>query len=532
MLPKDKAPASRANPARQLTGRVKRMKALRQPWEATIQEAYDFTMPMKQGMFDQAAEGERKTRRIYDETAVIGAAELVSRIQSNMIPPFMQWLTLEAGVDVEEAEDKTATDQALAIVTKQVFQDLNESNFNAESAEAIADMIVTTGILWSTKDPGEPIVWRALPLGTTWIDNGPDGKIDAVAFEERLMMTHVRVKYPKARLPDRWLEEYGRIEAGEQDDRPVTIVHLARRVYGPAVETYAWEAVAHCADDELLFQEKFSGQGSCPFVAFRWSKLSGETWGRGPVLNVMPAIMTCNLTVQLILENAELALGGVYTLEDDGVMNFDNIRLVPGTILPVAPGSQGLKAVGSAANFDVSQLVLGDMRMNIRKGLFNEQMGNPQGGRTPLSAYEVAERQSDLARAIGTNFGRIYGELAVPVIHRVLYFRKRDGLLALPKVNGSEIRVRATSPLSRSQKMQNVQASGQVIDMINGRFGPQTTNLIFDGQKTAKYWCDELDVEPGIIRTDAEIKQIAAMIEQQSQQAPSPDEQSSAGSVL
>ena len=36
-----------------------------------------------------------------------------------------------------------------------------------------------------------------------------------------------------------------------------------------------------------------------------------------------------------------MSVSGVYTYEDDGVINPDNIALVPGSLIPVAPGSRG-----------------------------------------------------------------------------------------------------------------------------------------------------------------------------------------------
>ena len=107
------------------------------------------------------------------------------------------------------------------------------------------------------------------------------------------------------------------------------------------------------------------------------NKASGEVYGRGPVFNAMAAIKTCNLTIELILQNAQMSVSGVYTYEDDGVINPDNISLVPGSLIPVAPGSQGLKPIQSASNFDVAQLVLNDMRANIKKALYMEALGKP-----------------------------------------------------------------------------------------------------------------------------------------------------------
>ena len=94
-----------------------------------------------------------------------------------------------------------------------------------------------------------------------------------------------------------------------------------------------------------------SGVGSNPFICFRWSKCAGEVYGRGPLINALSSIKTTNLTIQLILENAQMSISGIYQMEDDGVINPDTINLVPGTIIPKAMGSAGLQPIQALIYF-------------------------------------------------------------------------------------------------------------------------------------------------------------------------------------
>ena len=105
-------------------------------------------------------------------------------------------------------------------------------------------------------------------------------------------------------------------------------------------------------------------------------------------------------TIELILENAQMAISGIYQMEDDGVINPDNVSLVPETVIPKSPGSVGLQPIATAGRFDVADLVLNDMRNNIKRALYNDMLGDPN--RTPASATEIAERMADLSRRIGS----------------------------------------------------------------------------------------------------------------------------------
>ena len=58
--------------------------------------------------------------------------------------------------------------------------------------------------------------------------------------------------------------------------------------------------------------------------------------------------------------------------------------LTDASFIPRSPGSQ-ITTLGSAGRFDVAQLVLDDMRRNVRKAMFIDELDTRQA-KTPLSA--------------------------------------------------------------------------------------------------------------------------------------------------
>ena len=262
----------------------------------------------------------------------------------------------------------------------------------------------------------------------------------------------------------------------------------------------------------ILFEEIYTGEGANPYLVFRWNKASGEVYGRGPVFNAMSAIKTCNLTIELILQNAQMSVSGVYTYEDDGVINPDNISLVPGSLIPVAPGSRGLVPIQAASNFDVAQLVLNDMRANIKKALYMEALGRPEG--TPMTATEVSERMADLSRQIGASFGRLQSELINPLLRRIIRILSKQGRIDIPKVNGREVKIAPRSPLAQAQHLQDVADVTRFNEIIAGTFGPQMINLIVDQNATAKYLAEKMNLPEKLIRDEEEQKQLADRMSQ------------------
>jgi hypothetical protein len=262
-----------------------------------------------------------------------------------------------------------------------------------------------------------------------------------------------------------------------------------------------------------LFEDTFKGVGSNPFIVYRWSKCAGEVYGRGPLQLALPAIKTANLVIELILENAQMAISGMYQVEDDGVINVDNIQLIPGTIIPKAVGSSGLTPVQPAGNFQVSDLVVKDMRANIKKALYNDMLGQPNQ-KTPMSATEVAERMADLSRQIGAAFGRLQAELVTPVLQRVVYILKKQGRIKIPVINGREIKVKSSSPLAQAQNQQDIATIDRFVALLQARLGPQLSNVLIKQQELAKFVAKKLGVPEELIRSDEEMQEAAQQIGQ------------------
>jgi hypothetical protein len=205
-------------------------------------------------------------------------------------------------------------------------------------------------------------------------------------------------------------------------------------------------------------------------------------------------------------------------MDDDGIINVDTINLVPGTVIPRSPGARGLEPVAAAGRFDVANLVLNDMRLNIKRALYNDMLGDPN--KTPATATEIAERMADLSRRIGSAFGRLQAEMVQPVLQRVIYILKKQGRIDLPTVNGREVKIRSVSPLAQAQSNQDISTVNRFLEVVGGRFGPQMVNMLIDTEETALYLAKKFGVPDSLIRDEAQreqLQQIAQMLAQQQQ---------------
>ena len=489
--------------------RYKEAEALKDNWKDKFEEAYEYCLPQRESFYEESA-GQKRTDKIFDETAVVGIQEFASRLQSGIVPTFARWADLKAGLEIPEG-DTEQVNASLDAITQYVFEVISNSNFNSEVHESFMDLAVGTGVLLVEEgDAVNPIKFNAIPLPHVCLMNGPTNKIDAVYRKRQCKLNEIEVMYPKAKIP-----EY--IMSTMNPEKKCTILDAVYRVYDePNVEKHK-----HCVvlmdKKEIILEEMFEGVGSNPYVCFRWNKASGEVYGRGPIFNAMSAIKTTNLTIQLILENAQMSISGIYQVEDDGIVNPDNIQLVPGSLIPIAPNSKGLQPINSAGRFDVAQLVLEDMRNNIKKALYMETLGRPEG--TPMTATEVAERMADLSRQIGSSFGRLQSEFVIPLLRRVIRILKDQGRIELPIINGREVKVNAVSPLARAQYQQDISDINRFHEIIGTTFGPQVLNLIVKQNEVAKHIGNLMNIPEKLLRSETEQEELAQQMQQMQQQA-------------
>jgi hypothetical protein len=486
-----------------------RAKTLRDNWVPLFEECYEYSLPSRASFYSETA-GQRRDEKIYDQTAVVGVQEFASRLQAGIVPNYARWADLIAGSEVPK-EDRAEVNAALDEVTDYVFEILQNSNFSQEIHEAFQDLAVGTGVLdVSEGDAVNPVIFTSLPLTQVVLDKGPNSKIDKI-FRERkgVRFSDLQVMYPKGKFDPKVLQKM----KGEEE---TTVLEAVCRSYDrPMEEVNTYIAICQTTKT-ILYEEEMVGLGSNPLIAFRWGKASDEVYGRGPLMFALSSIKTANHVVRLILENAQMAIAGIYQMEDDGVINPDTINLVPGTIIPKAMGSRGLEAIQSAGRFDVSQLILSDERHNIKTALYNDMLGNPD--RTPASATEIAERQADLSRRVGAAFGRLQAELVQPVLQRVVYILKKQGRINLPIVNGREVKIRSTSPLAQAQSNQDISSVARFLEMVNQSFGPESTAMTIDPEKVVEYLAKKFGVPESLIRTPEQRKQIAAAAQQMAQQ--------------
>jgi hypothetical protein len=474
--------------ADRLLARYGTARAARSTWEAHWQDCYDVALPQAGGRARIVSPGERRTERVYDGTAPDAVEQLAAGLLAALTPPFSRWFGLAPGVDVPPADaDRLAP--VLERATGVLQTHFDRSNLAVELHQCHLDLVVagTACLLFEEAPPGEASAFRfaAVPLAQVVMEEGPSGRLDGTFRRSEPTLADLLGRFGRDALPAR------AVEGGVRDpDRRFPLTEAAL----PDGTAVRYAAVLETDTGPVRLAHVRLRRS--PFVNFRWMKTAGEVYGRSPVMKALPDIRTANKVVELVLKNASIAVTGIWQADDDGVLNPASIRLVPGTIIPKAVGSAGLTPLAAPGRFDVSQLVLDDLRARIRNALLVDRLGPVAGPR--MTATEVAERAAETARLLGATFGRLQGELLVPLVLRGLAILARRGEVPELMVDGRLVDLQWHAPLARAQAQRDVRA---VLGWLDGvaALGPDGQAVV-DAAAAARWLGRALGVPPSLVR--------------------------------
>jgi hypothetical protein len=476
--------------ARALLDRHARALERRAVWEPLWRDCYEHGLPHSAAFTQGAGPGQRRGERLFDATAADAVDQLAAALLGQLTPPWSRWAGLDPGPALAaDLRDRIAPllDQTAAVLQGQI----DRSNFAVEAHQAYLDVVTggTGCLLVEEAPPGAAAALRftAVPLADLVLEEGEQGRLDRLFRRVPLTLEGLVARFGLDTLPD-WLRQAG----ADDPQRRFACVEVVEPQSGGG--GWRWQVVLDGDEGPLLLSD---GQFTdMPFIAFRWLKAPGETYGRSPVMKALPDIKTANKVVELVLKNASIAVTGIWQADDDGVLNPAAVRLVPGAIIPKAVGSAGLTPLSSPGRFDISQLVLDDLRARIRHALLADRLAPLDSPR--MTATEVLERSAEMTRLLGATFGRLQSELLVPLVRRCLAILRRRGLVPDIAVDGRNVAIRILSPLARAQAQRDAEVTLRWLESVSA-LGADAL-AIADLPACARFLADAAGVPPGLLR--------------------------------
>lgn len=467
-------------------------------WIPIQQASYFYCIPFRNRYYLPGKEfqGTIQNTRVYDTTAVEAVTTFVSKIHETMTPPKTQWGFLEVDDsmvdDPESDENLSILEEAQLILNaymRRLFNFIHDSNFDVVINECYYDLCVGTAALVINPVNDEiPFICTSIPADKLAIEEAVNGNIESwFRTWQNLKIADLHTRWPKVMITPN-------LQAMLASDPDAVIRNIYEGVayFSTMPRKYCY---AVWADNDLLYVTWFD---SNPGIVWRWKKCNNETWGRGPIMEALPSVISLNEMARVELASANLNTFRPYMAFSDAVFNPHTFKLEPFSIIPIAPiGSSGqvpLIPLPNSASPEFAQMTIADLRMQIKQLLFAEQ---PQDSRSvqPQTAYELAMKQSTLAQKIGPLFSRMEREMGWPIIRRIAYILNSTGLLPYPKTGNVPIRFRYKSPLALATGRADVEKFVQFVQVMQGIMGPDATQLYINPETTPYMLAEMMQVD-------------------------------------
>ena len=501
--------------------RLDKLEADRGTWESHWQEILDYVMPRKAEITFLRSRGEKRTEVLFDSTAITANNLLAASLQGTLTSPSLPWFSLKLRDD--DANKVRDIQIWLEDTARRMYAVFNESNFNTEVHEMYLDLcsVGTSAIFVEEANEGflqGGLHFNTLHIAEYFIQENSTGRVDTL--------------YRKYKMTARQaVQEFGEDNVGTKikealkakPDTQFNFIHAVEptadyeRATGKAKTKLPFHSCHVCFEDKMVVRT--GGYNEFPYLVPRWSKATGEIFGRSPSYNALPDIKTLNKAVEIGLKAWAKAIDPPLLVTDDGVIG--RVRMTPAGITVVRNDS-AIKPLQIGSNWQITDLKENQLRTAIRQAYYSDQLQLQEGPQ--MTATEVQVRYELMQRLLGPTLGRFQTEFLNPLIERVFGIMMRaDALMPRPEaMSGMNMDIEYVGPLARSQRMEEaiaverlyqlamqvVQVDPTVMDVINHEQAIRMRATLLGVPKTVLRGEDEV----------AEIREQRAAAQQQAQE--------------
>ena len=467
----------------------------KQNWERLYRDAMELFMPEREDFYESIA-GQKKGRNVYTSSPAIALDKAVNNLHASLTPTHKQWLRYKAGRGIEQANREDANKQ-LEDVSKVVFDYMLGSNFDLSISEFYKDLFIGTAALLVSGTKQHPLIFTAVPLKELYIGTGPLGVVDKIFRSYKIKLGSIEGTWE-----DAVIDKELRSMIDNNPEKEVQIVEgtCPKKIKRFNMKTEKTEEIDGFGY-YVSFKDKFLVQRDMPinpWVVSRWSVLSGEEYGRGPCVVALNDAKTLNQFIRLHMQNMELAVHSMFTVVDDGVINVKNIRIGPAAMIPVSANDgvygPSIKPLVVGGNFQVGQMEVQRLETSINSQMYADPLGRID---LPVkTATEMSLRQQELAKRIGSAFGRLQYEMAKPIADLCIYQLDKFGIINMNdfRVDGVNVAVDVVSPLAQSQAQDDINNVMRYTEFAMGTLGPQLALSLIKPEELLDFVGDQLAI--------------------------------------
>jgi len=413
------------------------LKALKDPWLQQYQILGKYIYAKKQNFLEQTQEGAfLNDGMINDSTAARANAAMASAIMGALWKSGGKTFRIRRPKNIPDTKQNN---EYYFRVNEEIAEAMESVKAGFEPAfheEICEEGAFGTGcIALFQGDYENPLLFRSWSIQNILINEGADGYIDTVYYDEKITLTALVARYGKENLPEKLQKKYDNIK--QRNDKVLLTVGIEPRPKeeqkGDGAEGMPVASYHFLPEEKHLLKE--SGYSEMPARVGRWYKLANEVLGRGPGMDALPAIMQINALRESFLVGQEKKVEPPLWIQDDGTLGG-------GTVDTSARGLSVFNTVGRTPGqapigtiFDIGELnscaaAITETREEILQHFLIDRLYD-LNNKTRMTLGEAEMRYQIRSDALASVYARYTAEILNPLITRAYSILFEMGLLGV-----------------------------------------------------------------------------------------------------
>lgn len=441
------------------------MKGQRVNWDSHWDEVAEYIIPRKDDVYGTATTGEKKHNKLFTSISVQANEKLAALLHGSLTNPADVWFGLKTPFnDLNKLDEvkKWLQDSVMKMIGV-----ISQSNFHTEVHQFYLDMgSFGTGHLRALEDDDMVVRFQSCPVYDSYLEESYKGFIDTVSYEYEQTLRNIVQEFGEEVLE----KDSSLKDMFHQDPmKKMTIIHLVepRDEYRPDkmdVTNLPWRSTKVIRELQVTLQE--SGFNENPNIIARWTKISGEKYGRSPGMKALSDIKMVNAMQKVNIQGAQKIVDPPLMAPDDGFLL--PIRTNPGGINYYRAGSKDrLEPLNTGARPDIGDAIIKQVEDKINEAFFVKEAEILLGDRA--TATEVIQRRDEALRKLSPVVGRLDIEFLRPLIDRVFGIMLRKGMFDAPPevLQDIDLQVEFVSQIAKAQKTANLDDISRTFSIVS-----------------------------------------------------------------
>lgn len=522
------------------------LKSERSSWDELWRDINDFIQP-RRGRFFTADrnKGERKDRRIVNNTATRASRILASGLMAGLTNPSRPWFRLNT--PEPELNEYGPAKTWLSRVEDRMRWAFQRSNIYLSLHSLYRDLTFGVSAMHIEADPQRLLRAYLFPIGSYALQNSARLRVDTIYRELEMTTAQLVEKFGLERVSARVRQCY--TQKRFDDWHPVLHVIEPNRDRQPGRLGATGMAFKSCwmelgisepAGEDLTLGE--AGFEEFPAMCPRWSTTSEDVYGAGPGEEAIGDCRALQLVAKKKLRFVE-RLSDPATQLPTGLRN-EPVSLLPGSQVYVDPNgpAQAVRPIYEPNPVGLTALeeTEREHEKRIEQAFYADLwLMFAESDRREITAAEINRRQEEKMLQLGPVLQRLEEELLDPLIERAFGILLRAGVLPEPppELQGSELKVEYISILAQAQRLVGIQGVRELTGFVGEvarlqHEAGQTPDILdkLDTDQLVDEYANNLGTAPELVRSDelveerrkarAKAQQAAAAAEQAAALAP------------